>query len=331
MKKRHDRAAAGIAAVFLGAIVFLAVCADWAAPYAPQEENRKMPYHPPVKIHFRDAQGVWTAPFVYASRMRFDENYRRLYEEDTSRPFRLRLGTKPWIHVEGEARLFLLGADARGRDLFSRILHGARTSLSIGFLGALLAAFVGWAVGSLSGYFGGAADQILMRVAEFFIMIPGFYFLLALRAALPPTLGSHHVYLMTVLVLSLIGWGGIARVVRGLVLSLKQSEFIEAAKALGCSDRNILRRHVLPHTLPYLFVLLSISIPSYIMTESALSVLGLGIQEPAISWGNLLGEALSVVHLQLRPWALWPGVFLCATAWSLNVLGDHWKQGRSAL
>ncbi|HTL46889.1 MAG TPA: ABC transporter permease [Verrucomicrobiae bacterium] len=322
--------ASWLAVLFLGGIIFLGAAARWAAPYAPNDENRTLPYHPPAKIHFRDVQGHWSRPFLYATTPRFDENNRRFYDEDTSRKYPLRFGLCPWLQVDAPARLFLLGTDSRGRDLFSRILYGGRVSLSIGFLGALLAALAGWVIGAISGYYGGRTDAVLMRLAEFFIMVPGFYFLLALRSALPPTLGSRDVYLMTILVLSLIGWGGIARVVRGLVLSLKQSEFIPAAKILGRSDVNILCRHVLPHTVPYLLVLLSVSIPSYIMTESALSVLGLGIQEPDISWGNLLSESLSVAHLYLRPWALFPGLFLCLTAWSFNVLGDTMKQGKGA-
>ena len=308
-------------------LVLLAVFADLAAPYPAGRENRRMTYHPPTALHWIDAQGRWHArPFVYSTRMHFDENQRRIYEEDRSRMFPVRFGIGRLLSVEEPARLFLLGADARGRDLFSRMLYGARVSLALGLAGALLAAVAGWVIGSLSGYYGGLADQILMRLAEFFIMIPGFYFLLALRSALPPSLASWQVYGLTVGVLSLIGWGGIARVVRGLVLQIRELEFVQAARMLGAGDRKILTGHVLPHTLPYLAVLLSVSVPSYILTESALSLLGLGIQEPDVSWGSLLSDAVSIAHLELHPWMIAPGLALCATAWCFNMLGDALRE-----
>jgi len=319
----------GFSAAFLLALIVAALFADWLAPYPAGLEHRRLPYHPPSSIHFFDAEG-WRGPFVYATTMHFDEYQRRIYEEDLSQAYPLRFGGLRFVSVEEPASLFLLGADARGRDLFSRILYGARISLSLGLAGAFLAAFAGWAVGCISGYYGGLTDQVLMRVAEFFIMIPGFYFLLALRSALPPELGSWQVYALTIGVLSLIGWGGVARVVRGMVLQIRQQDFIQAGRILGASDLRILRTHVFPHTLPYLAVLLSISVPSYIMAESALSLLGLGIQEPDVSWGSLLSDALSMAHLHLRPWILSPGILICLTAWCFNRLGDRLQKETEA-
>ncbi len=318
--------------VFLGVLVMMSLFADYFAPYAPSEENRRQPYHPPVKIHWDFKSGSFLPrAFLYPTVMTFDENYRRVYQEDKSRPSRVHFGGPRLISVEAPAHFYLLGSDSRGRDLFSRLLYGARISLSIGILGAFLSAFLGFFVGGLSGYYGGKIDFVLMRLAEFFIMIPGFYFLLALRGALPPTLGSTQVYALTISILSLIGWGAVARVIRGLAQSLRQNDFIQAARLLGRSDLEILTGHFFPHMLPYLAVVMSVSIPSFILMESALSLLGLGIQEPQVSWGNLLSDTLSVAHLSLHPWVLFPGALLVLTALCFNRLGDGLREGgRSA-
>lgn len=315
-----------VSAVFLGAVTFLSIFADFFALYPAAEENRRQPFHPPTSIHW-DLTGGFPKPYVLATVMTFDENFRRIYTEDTSRKFYLKGGGPRLVHVESPGRLYLLGADGRGRDLFSRMLYGGRISLSIGIIGALLTGCLGFFVGAAAGYFGGRVDFCLMRLAEFFIMIPGFYFLLALRGALPPGLSSFQVYLLTVGVLSLIGWGAVARVIRGLSQSLRQSDFVQAARVLGRSHFQILTGHIFPHVLPYLFVVLSIAIPGYILMESAMSLLGLGIQEPEISWGNLLNEAVSVAHLSLHPWVLYPGGLLALTALAFNRLGDGIRTG----
>ena len=310
-------------------LILLAVCAlaaDGLAPYSPREENRRAPHHPPSRIHWQ--QGTFLPhPFVYATQLSFDEFLRKRYEEKTDRKFFLHFFYDGrFVRVDEPAKFFLLGADARGRDLFSRILYGARVSISIGLLGALISSLAGFFVGGVAGYFGGRLDGVLMRLCEFFIMIPGFYFLLALRSVLPPGLGSRQVYLLIVLILSLIGWGGIARVIRGMVFSIRENDFIPAARVLGRGHLEIIFRHVLPHTLPYLGLVITTSVPAYILGESALSVLGLGIQEPDVSWGSLLMESVSVAHLSLHPWVLWPGFFIVGTAFCFQVLGDQFTR-----
>lgn len=309
-------------------LLILAACfAPYLAPYDAEDENRSSPFHPPTRIRFQDGTGAYSLrPFVYETRMTFDENQRRIYEEDSSRKYFISFGVPKLFQVEAPARIYLMGSDSRGRDLFSRILFGARISMSVGLVGALVASVIGLLIGGVSGYYGGRLDEVLMRISEFFIMIPGFYFLLALRSALPPELGSAEVYILIIVILSLIGWGGIARVIRGMVFSIRQNDFVFAAKVLGKSDFYILTRHIFPHTFSYLIVVLSISIPSYVLAESALSVLGLGIQEPDVSWGNLLVEALSVAHIRLHPWVLYPGFFIFLTALSFNMLGDQLKE-----
>lgn len=318
--KRFSAGAAGAFLILVMTSVLVAF-AGFFSPNDPREEFRRQPFHPPTPIHW-EWTGFLPRPFVFATEMTFDENLRRIYREKTEERFYLRIGQGRFIEADAPARLLILGADARGRDLFSRILYGGRVSLSIGLAGALLTAFFGFLVGGTAGYFGGKTDFFLMRCAEFFMMVPGFYFLLALRGALPPGLDSFQVYLLTVGVLSLIGWGAVARVVRGLAQSIRQSDFVTAARMLGSSHVRILAGHIFPHTFSYLIVVLSVSIPGYILMESALSLLGLGVQEPEISWGNLLSEAVSVAHLTLHPWVLFPGFVLVLTSFAFNRAGD---------
>ena len=312
------------ALLFLGALTLAAFFADRVAPCDPNFENRAQALHPPTPLHFFDAKGHFhKRPYIYPTQLVFESNMMRSYSEIHKKKCFLRRGKHALVGVQPPARLYLLGTDSRGRDIFSRILYGARVSLSIGILGAFVAVAFGFLIGAIAGYFGGWLDHVLMRVAEFFIMIPALYLLLALRSALPPTLDSLQVYLLIVLILSSIGWGGIARVIRGMVLSLREREFVSAARVLGRGTPEILFRHILPHTFGYLLVIVSISVPGYIFGESVLSILGLGIQEPAISWGNLLTESLSYSVVRFHPWVLYPGLILFLTALCFNVIGDR--------
>jgi peptide/nickel transport system permease protein len=224
--------------------------------------------------------------------------------------------------VDEPARLYLLGADYRGRDLLSRIVYGSRISLSIGFVGVVVSFFVGMVVGGISGFFGGRTDDVLMRICEMVMMIPGFYLMLALRAAFPPGLSSVEVYFMIVLIMSFIGWAGLARVIRGMVLSIREKEFVTAAIASGENSLRIILRYILPNTLSYVIVSVTLSIPAYILGESALSLIGVGIQEPYASWGNLLSEAMNIGEIKFHPWILVPGVFIFVAVMAFNFLGD---------
>ncbi|HDI45851.1 MAG TPA: ABC transporter permease, partial [Candidatus Omnitrophica bacterium] len=224
--------------------------------------------------------------------------------------------------VDEPAKIYLFGADSRGRDLFTRILYGARISLSIGIIAVLITFTLGLIIGGISGYFGGMVDTILMRVVEMFMLIPGFYLLLALRSSFPPEIGTVKIYFLIVVILSFIGWAGLARVIRGIVLSLKEKEYILSARAVGCSHLRIILKHILPNTASYTLVAITLSIPGYILGESALSLLGLGIQDPVPSWGNLLTDAMSIVRIKFYPWILIPGFFIFLTVMAFNMLGD---------
>ena len=217
---------------------------------------------------------------------------------------------------------FLLGTDALGRDIVSRLIHGSRISLTVGILGASITFFLGLLIGGVAGYAGGVVDNILMRLAEVVIAIPGIYLLFALRAAFPPNLSSTQVYLLIVVILSGIGWAGLSRIIRGLVLSIKNEDFVMSARTMGLSSLKIIRRHILPNTLSFVIVQVTLSIPAYILGESALSVLGLGITEPQSSWGLMLSVARNYRVVNQFPWVLIPGflIFLAILAW--NFFGD---------
>ncbi|HAV42730.1 TPA: ABC transporter permease [bacterium] len=333
--RRHPLAILGGVILFL--LYLSAIFADFIAPYHYDHESRMNSYNPPTRLHFFDEEGRFhLRPFIYPYSYEFDKFYQRVYKEDRTRPYPLKLLCKGdeyrllgifktnyhLFGVDEGARFYLLGADSRGRDLFSRLLYGGRVSLSIGLVGCLITFILGMTIGGISGYLGGKVDNLIMRLCEMVMMIPGFYLMLALRAAFPPELSSVQVYLLIVVILSFIGWAGMARVVRGMVLSIRETEFVLAARAQGVKDLSIIFRHILPNLLSYVIVSLTLSIPGYILGESALSLLGLGIQDPHASWGNLLAEAMNIAQIKFHPWILTPGLFIFVTVMAFNFLGD---------
>ena len=312
-----------------------AIFAGFLSPYSYKNENRNFSYCPPSSIHIFD-QGKLTWPYVNGLALTFDQYHKRVYQIDASQKYLLKflikgdehklLGLIPTtVHlfgVEDPGRIYLLGADSRGRDLFSRLLYGGRISLSIGLIGVLISFVIGFIVGGISGFYGGRVDNILMRLCEMAMMIPGFYLLLALRAAVPDTFNSVQVYCAIIIILSFIGWASLARIIRGMCLSLKERDYVLAAKGFGLSDFQIIVRHILPHTLSYSIAAIMLSIPGYILGESALSLIGLGIQDPFASWGNMLSDAMSIVRIKFAPWVLWPGFFIFLVVICFNVVGD---------
>ncbi len=324
-----------IGAVVLMVLYLGALFAGFISPYSPGLQVRTKSYHPPTSIHFVDAEGRWSRrPFVYEYQL-VDKAF-KIYEPDTRVKHPLRflvrgteykfLGLIPSrLHLFGTDEpgyVFVLGTDKFGRDVFSRLLFGACISLSVGLVGILVSFSLGALVGGISGYYGGAVDSVLMRFCEMIMSFPGFYLLLALRAALPTNLSSTQVYFLIVFILSFIGWPGFARVIRGMFLSFREREFSLAAKALGSTDLRIILRHILPNTMSFIIVAATLSVPGYILGESALSFLGLGIQEPQSSWGNMLAAAMNTRVLVSFPWILVPGFLIFITILAFNFLGD---------
>ncbi|MDR1279413.1 MAG: ABC transporter permease [Opitutaceae bacterium] len=220
-------------------------------------------------------------------------------------------------------RLYLLGSDSTGRDVFSRLVYGSRVSLLIGLIGISITLTLGLLVGGLSGYFGGRIDFLAMRGVEFLMAIPSLYLLLALRSALAPYFKSDRMFFVIVIILAFIGWAGAARVLRGMSLSIRRQQFVLAAESMGQSPVAILKKHILPNLASYLLVAATLSIPGYILGEAALSFLGLGIAEPASSWGLMLSQAQSIKVFMLNFWwLLAPGFAIFVTVIAFNVLGD---------
>lgn len=223
----------------------------------------------------------------------------------------------------GEGRFNVLGTDEQARDELSRLIHGGRVSLFIGLIGVAISFPLGMLVGGISGYFGGFADSLLMRLVEVMMTIPTIYLLVALAFVLPPGLTSSQRFLLIVLITSFVSWSGLARIIRGQVLSIKEQEFVQASRAMGGKPLYIILRHVLPQTATYIIIAATLSIPSFIVAEATLSFIGLGIQQPDMSWGNMLTLANNASILVLQPWLIWPPVILIVvTVLAFNLLGD---------
>lgn len=223
----------------------------------------------------------------------------------------------------GEAKWNLLGTDEQARDQLSRLIYGSRISLGIGLIGIMITFPLGMVIGGISGYFGGWLDAGLMRFVEVLMTIPGIYLLVALAAVLPSGLSSTQRFLLIVFITSFVNWAGLARVIRGQVLSIKEREFVQAAQGMGGSPVYIIIRHVLPQTMTYVIISATLTIPSFIVAESVLSLIGLGIQQPDPSWGNLLSLATNASILVLQPWLVWPpALLIIVTVLSFNLLGD---------
>lgn len=294
--------------------------AGFFAPYDSAEQDRERPYVPPSKIHLVDAQGRFhLRPFFYAAHLRegsFDQ-----FEESTEQAIPLRflvtgaryrlLGLVPArIHLFGAqtGRMYLLGSDAYGRDQFSRILYGGQISLLAGLLGAGLTLFFGVLMGATAGYFGGWRDGVLMRLAELFVALPWLYLLLALRAFLPLAVSPVQAFLLIIMVIGAVGWARPARLVRGVVLSAKERDFVRAARGFGATDGYLLRRHVLPEASSVILTQAAILVPQFVLAEMTLSFLGLGVPEPVPSWGNLLASLQQYSVLVSYWWMYIPAV-----------------------
>jgi len=305
------------------------------APYERQDRS-KLIHFTPQKIHFVDS-GRLTWPFVFGITSKSDpKTFTRVYVEDDSQiypinffvhgsPYKLFGFIKTDVHLFGVSEggtIFLMGTDELGRDLFSRILYGGAISLSIGLLGVLASFVLGAILGGISGYYGGVLDTIIQRVIEFLLSMPTIPLWMALSVAVPIDWPATRVYFAITLILSLRGWCGLARVVRGKLLELREEDFVMAAQLLGANDVRIILRHMLPSFLSYLIVDMTLAIPGMIIGETSLSFLGLGLRPPVVSWGVLLQQATNVRTVATYPWLMWPAVFVILTVLGFNFMGD---------
>jgi peptide/nickel transport system permease protein len=344
-----------------GAILLLifymaVIAADFVAPYDPYASQANGSLLPPTQIYWiSKSSGQFIGPHIYPT-TQGDTDLKtgdRQLIVDFKKPSLLRLFVSgaeyrllqlslpvpptwdettifPGIPLnwhlfgaDGEAKFNILGTDEQGRDQFSRLVHGGRISLFIGIIGVIITFPLGLLIGGISGYFGGWADSIIMRLAEVLMTFPSIYLLVTLGAVLPPGLSSTQRFLLIVVITSVISWAGLARVIRGQVLSIKEREFVQAARAMGGKPIYIILRHVLPQTATYVIISATLAVPSFIGAEAVLSLIGLGIQQPDPSWGNMLSLASNASILVLQPWLIWPpAVLIILTVLAFNLLGD---------
>lgn len=320
---------ARFAFVILVIMYIMVFFASFISPYSKEYSNRNKSYCPPSKIYIINEKGKLSLPYTYNYKRYFDkENFSAKYIEDRTKKYGVKYFAKGedekrhFYNIEKGGEIYLLGTDINGRDNFSRLLYGGQISLTIGFLALLVSFPLGMIYGGISGYKGGKTDFIMMRIAEAIMSIPGFYLLIILASILPANMTSVQRFALIVVILALIGWAGFSRVVRGMVLSIKKKEYVTASEVMGAGAFRIITKHILPQTISYVIVAITLSVPSYILSESGLSFLGLGIQQPDASWGNMLKEAQEFVNIISRPWLLSPGILIFIAVLSFNIIGD---------
>lgn len=325
----------------LGGLVILLmylvmVPAEFTAPYASNMRNREATNAPPQRIRFVDADGSFSLrPFVYGYTQTMDMfTFQRVHTVDESKKYPIKLFvrseprsflgltiTRRLIGVE-DGYIHLLGTDSQGRDVLSRTIYGGRVSLTVGFVGVGISLVIGTILGVLSGYVGGVTDTFIQRGIEVLMGFPNIPLWMALSAAVPDYWNPLQIFFVMSLILSLIGWGGLARVVRGMTLSLKSEEYVTAARLNGGNTWWVLSQHLVPANFSYIVVSLTLSIPAMIIGETALSFLGLGIQAPMVSWGALLQAAQDVNIMANQPWVLSPAIPVIVSVLAFNFVGD---------
>lgn len=333
--RKHNLAV--ISAVVLLILYLLVLFAEFISPHSPHERYVEYAQAPPQRLRFIDSEGKFhLQPFVYGTEQQMDDKFMRTYPPITDQIYPVRLFVrgapyKMWnfmrtdVHLFGadpEAPLFLLGTDGDGRDLLSRLIFGTRLSLSIGLLGVALSFLLGIIIGGISGYFGGLTDTIVQRFIEILRAFPSLPLWMALSAALPANWSVVRVYFFITLILSILGWTGMARVVRGKFLAVREEAFVKAARLSGANTAWIIRRHLVPSFMSHIIAVATLSVPGMIIGETTLSFLGVGLRSPAISWGVLLQDAQQVQVIIRLPWMLLPAVMVVVAVLAFNFVGD---------
>jgi peptide/nickel transport system permease protein len=356
--KLKDNRLARLGAIVLLIFYLSAIFADFVAPYAPYASQTDGSLLPPTQIYWRvqegSQKGQFIGPHVYPTTQSptdiktGDRNLivdflkpspvRLFAKGEPYQLFQIQLPLPPSFEeveifpgitfdrhlfaVEGKGKINLLGTDERGRDQFSRLVFGSRISLFIGLIGIIISYPLGILIGGISGYIGGWLDATLMRLVEVLMTIPSIYLLVSLAAVLPPGLSSAQRFLLIVLIMSFISWAGLARVIRGQVLSIKEQEFVQAARAIGAKPFYIITRHVIPQTASYVIISATLAVPGFLVAESVLSIIGYGIVDDP-TWGNLLSVATNASIIVLQPWLIWPpAILIIVTVLCFNLLGD---------
>jgi len=323
-------------AIMIAIFYFVAIFAHFFSVQDINTFSAKYSYVAPTEIHWFDKEGNFTRPYVNNITRKINmETLEYEYSTgDEAYPIQFFFRSyeytflgiiKTDLHLMGvdeRAPLFLMGSDKLGRDIYSKVLHGARISLSIGLVGVFLSLIFGTILGGISGFYGGRTDTLIQRLIEVLMSFPSIPLWMALAASLPPSWSPLVVYFMITLILSLIGWTGIGRVVRGIVMRLKEEKYTEAAILSGASNSYIIRKHLIPGATSFIIAQATLSIPAMIIAETSLSFLGIGLRPPVVSWGVLLQEAQSITVIANNPWVLYPALFVIAIVLFFNFLGD---------
>jgi peptide/nickel transport system permease protein len=333
--RRHRLAFAS--GVVVLTIYLVALFAEFVAPTTPDRFANRYTFAPPQAVRLFDADGAFR-PHVLDFRIEVDRRaMRRVFVPDEAKPIAIGLFVRGEPYrlfglIDMETRLigplevgrpfFLLGADRLGRDLLSRVVHGTRVSMSIGLVGVGLSLFLGVLLGGVSGYFGGAIDNVIQRLIEFIKAIPTIPLWMGLAAAIPREWSPLTVYFLITLIVSLVGWTGLAREVRGRFLSMRTEDFVAAARLDGASELRVILRHMVPSFISHIIAVTTLAIPAMILSETALSFLGIGLRPPVVSWGVLLQDAQNLRAVATAPWLMWPGAAVVAAVLALNFLGD---------